>query len=305
MFMRGGNWGFIACMGATLLVACGGRTADRSGAAGTSDGGSPSSGGAGGVVIVPGGAGGTAGGGGAAGESPDPNRCHFDDTRGISTYETTGIVHPDAHLDARVAECQLRLRNSCGWLPGNDQLCFGGDGSNPVVWPDSVTGPEECVDGAGWYLDDPGFPTRIILCPATCDIINAAIADNLAIGNFSYPVLPEPEIPAPSAPPIEPACRDQVARTAEERIDWCEFRGAPDLRNPNLRMGGGERGYVNLTYVESPQRCCEVGEAWYVDGTEEDPHIHLCPTVCRHIEGGLPDDLYPNVEFNGSGGDCD
>jgi hypothetical protein len=36
-----------------------------------------------------------------------------------------------------------------------------------------VSSAQECTDAGGWYYDDPSAPTRIIVCPKTCDRVKA------------------------------------------------------------------------------------------------------------------------------------
>ena len=44
------------------------------------------------------------------------------------------------------------------------------DGLVQVIYPSRASA---CGDDQGWYYDDPSAPTKIVLCNATCDLINA------------------------------------------------------------------------------------------------------------------------------------
>ena len=39
--------------------------------------------------------------------------------------------------------------------------------------PNVPGGAAACGPGGGWHYDDPGAPTQIVLCPATCDLVQA------------------------------------------------------------------------------------------------------------------------------------
>jgi hypothetical protein len=47
-------------------------------------------------------------------------------------------------------------------------------GSGPVYLP-GVTDAAACGAGGGWYYDDPVSPTRVVLCPVSCDAAQAAV----------------------------------------------------------------------------------------------------------------------------------
>lgn len=60
-----------------------------------------------------------------------------------------------------------------GWLaPGAaDEELFG-----------RAEGLDACADSLGWYYDNPGSPTEVLLCPATCDRVSAGGTLNVAFG---------------------------------------------------------------------------------------------------------------------------
>jgi len=43
------------------------------------------------------------------------------------------------------------------------------DGTSPAVVVPRVPGASACGAAAGWYYDDPKSPTKVLLCPASCD----------------------------------------------------------------------------------------------------------------------------------------
>src|SRR5262249_14526857 len=43
------------------------------------------------------------------------------------------------------------------------------DGTNPPTIPPRVDDQAACADGEGWYYDDPSAPTKVTLCPVSCD----------------------------------------------------------------------------------------------------------------------------------------
>ena len=47
-------------------------------------------------------------------------------------------------------------------------------GGMPEILP-QVAGPAQCINGShGWYYNDPNDPTQILLCPYSCDQVEAA-----------------------------------------------------------------------------------------------------------------------------------
>ncbi|HJL16384.1 MAG TPA: VWA domain-containing protein [Sandaracinaceae bacterium LLY-WYZ-13_1] len=56
-----------------------------------------------------------------------------------------------------------------------------GDGSEPQRFPYvGMPGGVDCTSG-GWYYDDPEAPTRIILCPSTCELIEGDTAGRVDV----------------------------------------------------------------------------------------------------------------------------
>ncbi|MBK8258762.1 MAG: VWA domain-containing protein [Polyangiaceae bacterium] len=45
-----------------------------------------------------------------------------------------------------------------------------GQAKKPIFY---VNSPADCGNLGGWYYDNPGAPTKIIMCPGTCDILKA------------------------------------------------------------------------------------------------------------------------------------
>jgi hypothetical protein len=56
-----------------------------------------------------------------------------------------------------------------------------GDGSAPQRFP--YVGTDDGVDctSGGWYYDDAAAPTRIILCPSTCDLVSGDTAGRVDV----------------------------------------------------------------------------------------------------------------------------
>lgn len=56
-----------------------------------------------------------------------------------------------------------------------------GDGSDPVRFPYVGTDDGVNCTSGGWYYDDPSAPTRIILCPSSCDQISTDTAGRVDV----------------------------------------------------------------------------------------------------------------------------
>jgi hypothetical protein len=54
-------------------------------------------------------------------------------------------------------------------------------GGGAVVPFGKVADADACMDLEGWYYDDPSTPTRIILCDAACEQVNADSGAQLSI----------------------------------------------------------------------------------------------------------------------------
>lgn len=61
----------------------------------------------------------------------------------------------------------------------NAQYIPGGGG--PTVPILNVPGAADCGAQGGWYYDDPVTPTQIIMCPATCDVLQADLEGQVDI----------------------------------------------------------------------------------------------------------------------------
>lgn len=118
-----------------------------------------------------------AGGTAPQGCSPQgPNYCHFD---------TTAYTDPK-ELAAKLGETLEAIRGkaavTCDYkMPDPTQVGFVNvawqDGGGPA---NSVLYDANCA-AQGWHYDDPTKPTRIVLCPATCDAVNAGANPKLSI----------------------------------------------------------------------------------------------------------------------------
>ena len=58
----------------------------------------------------------------------------------------------------------------------NVNLDPDGDGTQPSTVVPQVGGEGECGSEAGWYYDDPQAPTKVFLCPATCELLETPAA---------------------------------------------------------------------------------------------------------------------------------
>ncbi|MCB9589579.1 MAG: hypothetical protein H6718_29465 [Polyangiaceae bacterium] len=79
----------------------------------------------------------------------------------------------DAMNEIRGAvKCQYKIPTPTEGDPNPDKVNVGitQDGGEQEVVP-QVSGPGACVGQPGWYYDNPSNPTQILLCPASCDIV--------------------------------------------------------------------------------------------------------------------------------------
>lgn len=221
--------------------------------------------------------------------------------------------------------CPLELAPLCaqpqGWStapPGACELAFqAGDDPTALDHVDvavlsSKTGAPEgrllrvadaaaCeTAGNGWYFDDPAHPTKIRLCPGTCQCLGETGPSQLAVmsgcwGNAAPGVLPA-EIPCPRcATARPPSCG-----SAQGGYGWsnvkCDFPasdvlGPLDPAHTNLKYvqhgavaGPDEPWDGYLTYVPSLELCDTVQEGWTVDLTTSPPTFHICPTACSCLK---------------------
>lgn len=63
---------------------------------------------------------------------------------------------------------------------GEVNVQFTPDGGSTEVVP-QVAGAAACGGNAGWYYDDPGAPTKIVLCEATCTLVQASAKGSIEI----------------------------------------------------------------------------------------------------------------------------
>ena len=54
--------------------------------------------------------------------------------------------------------------------PNKVNVAFTPDGGAQVIFP-KVGSEADCKGGTGWYYDDPKDPHQIVLCPASCDLV--------------------------------------------------------------------------------------------------------------------------------------
>ncbi|MCA9631490.1 MAG: VWA domain-containing protein [Myxococcales bacterium] len=68
--------------------------------------------------------------------------------------------------------CQYKIPVPAEGDPNPDKVNVGitQEGMEQEVIP-QVSGPGACVGQPGWYYDNPSNPTQILLCPASCDIV--------------------------------------------------------------------------------------------------------------------------------------
>ncbi|MEZ4376045.1 MAG: vWA domain-containing protein [Polyangiaceae bacterium] len=79
----------------------------------------------------------------------------------------------DAMNEIRGAvKCQYKIPTPAEGDPNPDKVNVGitQEGMEQDVVP-QVSGPGACVGQPGWYYDNPSNPTQILLCPASCDIV--------------------------------------------------------------------------------------------------------------------------------------
>lgn len=79
----------------------------------------------------------------------------------------------DAMNEIRGAvSCQYKIPTPTEGNPNPDKVNVGitQQGMEQEVVP-QVSGPGACVGQPGWYYDNPSNPTQILLCPASCDIV--------------------------------------------------------------------------------------------------------------------------------------
>ncbi len=60
--------------------------------------------------------------------------------------------------------------------PAKVNVSFSSQGKDTTIFQvDGPAGPVQCKPDGGWYYDDPVSPTKVYLCPASCDAANAVV----------------------------------------------------------------------------------------------------------------------------------
>jgi hypothetical protein len=127
----------------------------------------------------------------------------------LDLIEETDGVHGDLCkqdfapvFDTLSAEVIQSSGLACDWAmpePAGDQLIdldnvaveFD-DGKGVVLAIAEVAAPAACAGATdGWYFDDPGLPTQLLLCPKTCDKIQLAPKGSLSIKFACKPLVPQ------------------------------------------------------------------------------------------------------------------
>ena len=91
----------------------------------------------------------------------------------VSGGPNTGQEFLDALNVARGAvSCKFQIPVPSSGTPDPTSVNIGWtpEGGELEVFP-GVASPAECQGGKGWYYDDPANPSRILLCPAACDLV--------------------------------------------------------------------------------------------------------------------------------------
>lgn len=65
------------------------------------------------------------------------------------------------------------------------------DGMGVILPIARVAAPAACLGGDGWYFDDPGQPTTLLVCPQTCAKIQLAPKGSMNITFGCKPILPQ------------------------------------------------------------------------------------------------------------------
>lgn len=92
------------------------------------------------------------------------------------TADVSQFAAKMAQIRANAAACRYTIPDA----PEGEQLDLGAVNvqytpsgpSEPEVVP-QADGPTDCGNGPGWYFDDPSDPTKIVLCPASCETLEA------------------------------------------------------------------------------------------------------------------------------------
>jgi hypothetical protein len=53
-------------------------------------------------------------------------------------------------------------------------------GGSPITIP-NVGSMAGCAGGPGWYYDNPAMPTQIIVCPATCSVLEGDATGTVSV----------------------------------------------------------------------------------------------------------------------------
>ena len=105
----------------------------------------------------------------------------FDVTNDVSQF-----AQKMEEIRAEVVECEFIIPEPMQgeeFDPQKLNITYdAGTMGNPQDIP-QVASLEDCAGGEGWYYDNPGAPTKALLCPATCDLVQA---DTMAKVSFVF-----------------------------------------------------------------------------------------------------------------------
>jgi hypothetical protein len=76
-----------------------------------------------------------------------------------------------AQIRGEVASCDLQMPEPAGGVVDPKKVNVALSLASGDVDLGQVEGSGDCADLAGWYYDNNSSPTRILLCPATCDAV--------------------------------------------------------------------------------------------------------------------------------------
>jgi hypothetical protein len=108
---------------------------------------------------------------------------------------TTSAILVDTAMNADVAflaalnqirhdalGCVFTVPNFPGVQTDHGQVTFApDDAGSPTITVPSVVDAAHCVNGQGWYFDDPTMPTKLNLCDGTCESITQGQAGQLHV----------------------------------------------------------------------------------------------------------------------------
>lgn len=72
----------------------------------------------------------------------------------------------------------------------NVEYTPAGQAATPILY---VSGPADCGVKGGWYYDNPASPSKIVMCPGTCDVLKADTMGKIAVLFGCETVIKPPE----------------------------------------------------------------------------------------------------------------